>query len=156
MTWLLSSTAVASAVMGGIFFGFSSFIMPALGRIAREEGIHAMQRINIDVYHWSFMGTFFAIPFVSLGLGAYAVYRWGEPWAAYALVGSAVYLVGTFVVTAAGNVPLNEALAVVEPNTKQAAATWSRYLVEWSRWNHVRTAACIVAAGFFFAAARAS
>lgn len=155
MTWVLSTTAVASAVMGGIFYGFSSFIMPALARVAPEEGIHAMQRINVDVYHWSFMGLFFGIPFACLGIGGYAIFRWDEPWAMYALLGSIVYVVGTFVVTAAGNVPLNEALAAVEAPTAEAAATWSRYLVEWTRWNHVRTAACILAAAFLFAAARA-
>lgn len=40
--WLTVIAALASALMGGVFFAFSSFVMPALGRIPPAEGIRAM------------------------------------------------------------------------------------------------------------------
>jgi hypothetical protein len=61
--------------MGGVFFAFSSFVMPALGRIPVAEGIRAMQRINVDVYHWTFMSTFFLTPIACVGIAAYAKER---------------------------------------------------------------------------------
>ena len=156
ISWLLIASALACALMGGIFYAFSSFIMPALGRIAEVEGIHAMQRINIDVYHWTFMGAFFGTPLLTI-VAAVQSFRLGTPEAArYAIAGCVVYLLGNLLVTAAGNVPLNEALAGVSAEGPEATRQWSHYLVAWTRWNHVRTAASVVAAGAFLAALTSS
>ena len=152
MPWLLALTTLACGLMGGTFFAFSSFIMPALGRIPTEQGIHAMQRINIDVYHWTFMGAFLLTPVLCIATAVQA-YRSGSPHAAlFAIVGCLVYVVGNFVVTAGGNVPLNNALAEVDAATVDAARTWSSYLANWTRWNHVRTAASMIAAACYLAA----
>ena len=40
---------LGAAVIGGVFFAFSSFIMKALARIPSPEGIAAMQSINVVV-----------------------------------------------------------------------------------------------------------
>ena len=61
------------------------------------------------------------------------------------LLGGIVYLAGSFLVTIVGNVPLNDALARVDPDTDDANDEWRAYLSAWTRWNHVRTAACLVA-----------
>lgn len=139
------SIAIATAVMAGVFFAFSSFVMTALGNIAPAEGIKAMQRINIDVFCWSFSLLFFGIPLASLGLGVYAVWQWPEPNSVYYLMGGIVYLAGCFGVTAAANVPLNNALARIDPDADSATNEWRRYLARWTRWNHVRTIACLIA-----------
>ncbi|BCG62550.1 MAG: hypothetical protein methR_P0193 [Methyloprofundus sp.] len=139
------SIAIAAAVMAGIFFAFSSFVMTALGNIAPAEGIRAMQRINIDVFCWSFSLLFFGVPLSALGLGIFAVWQWPQPGSGYYLLGSIVYLVGCFGVTAAANVPLNNALARVDPSADNATNEWRGYLVCWTRWNHVRTVACLIA-----------
>lgn len=151
--WLLSVTALACALMGGIFFSFSSFVMPALGRIPAEEAIRAMQRINIDVYHWTFMAAFFATPIVCVLAAANAFSSGNGQVALYAIIGCLVYVVGNFVVTAAGNVPLNKVLAVINADTVDATHEWTRYSIPWTRWNHVRTVASLVAAGAFVLAA---
>lgn len=82
-----------------------------------------MQRINIDVFCWSFSILFFSVSLASLGLGVYAVWHLSQPESVYYLVGSIVYLVGSFLVTVAGNVPLNNALARVDPDAHNAIAT---------------------------------
>lgn len=151
--WLTAAAALACALVGGIFFAFSSFVMPALGRIPPEEAIRAMQRINIDVFHWSFMGAFFGTPLLCIVAAVQGFRSGNERAALYAIAGCAVYLLGTLLVTAAGNVPLNDALARVDANTVDAAREWSRYTVPWTRWNHVRTVAAMVAAGAFVAVA---
>ncbi len=64
----------------------------------------------------------------------------------YLLVGSALYLVGTIVLTIVYHVPRNEALATMEPRGADAESHWRRYLSGWTAWNHVRTVAALAAA----------
>lgn len=137
--------AVASAVMAGVFFAFSSFVMTALGNIQPAEGIRAMQRINIEVLCRSFSLLFFGLPVASVGLGVYALWHLSQPESVYYLLGGIVYLAGSFLVTIVGNVPLNDALARVDPDTDDANDEWRAYLSAWTRWNHVRATACLVA-----------
>ncbi len=41
--------ALGSALVAGVFFAFSTFVMKALGRLQPEQGIAAMQSINVTV-----------------------------------------------------------------------------------------------------------
>jgi hypothetical protein len=41
--------ALGSALIGGLFFAFSAFVMRALGRLPPAGGIAAMQSINVAV-----------------------------------------------------------------------------------------------------------
>jgi uncharacterized membrane protein len=138
--------ALGSGLIAGVFFAFSSFVMPALGRIAPSQGISAMQAINIVVLNPSFLGVFVGTAAACLLLSINAALTWSEPGAALLLGGSALYLVGTFFVTRSFNVPRNDALAAVRADSVEGASYWLRYLVEWSTWNHVRAAAALGAA----------
>ncbi|SVB56547.1 uncharacterized protein METZ01_LOCUS209401 [marine metagenome] len=55
-----------------------------------------------------------------------------------------LYLVGSLLVTAAFNVPLNNALAAANPETLDSEPLWADYLRKWTAWNHVRTIAAIL------------
>ncbi|WP_365743043.1 anthrone oxygenase family protein [Nostoc sp. JL33] len=66
--------------------------------------------------------------------------------AAYLLVGSLIYLIGTVLVTIVFNVPLNDALAIAKPDSTEGANLWAKYLTNWTIWNHVRTIAALAAA----------
>jgi uncharacterized membrane protein len=57
-----------------------------------------------------------------------------------------------FVVTMVFNVPLNDALAAVDPGSPDAAPLWARYLKDWTFWNHVRTITSTAACALFIAA----
>ena len=52
------------------------------------------------------------------------------------------------------NVPLNDALASVDPASGEGAALWERYLDVWVKWNHVRTVAGLGALACFIQALR--
>ena len=134
------------ALVGGIFFAFSSFIMKALARVPSPEGIGAMQSINVVVLNPSFLSVFFGTAVLSLGAGGLSLAGWGRPSASFFLGGAIFYLVGTFLVTVVGNVPLNDQLAAVSATDPGARDVWERYLGRWTMWNHVRTAAAMVAA----------
>ncbi len=137
---------LGSALVGGIFFAFSSFIMKALERVPSAEGIGAMQSINVVVLNPSFLGEFMGTAVVSLAAGGLALAGWGRPFAPFFLGGALFYLVGTFLVTVIGNVPLNDQLAAVSATDPTALDVWEHYLGRWTMWNHVRTAAAMVAA----------
>ena len=151
MTWIGWLTAIASVVLGGVFFAFSSFVMPALANLAPSEGIRAMQRINIDVFCWSFSALFFGLPALHLWLGIYAAMMpVASAW--LWIVGSLVYLGGCLLVTGLGNVPLNNSLAQLNPSEAQSQEQWLVYVQRWTRWNHVRGIACLLAGFCYFAA----
>lgn len=146
-------TAVASAALGGVFFAFSSFIMPALDRIAPAEAMRAMQRINVDVLCRSFFALFFGVPILSLGLTVHAGLAWSEPGSALLLTAGLLNILGSFVVTVVGNVPLNERLAKQSADSTSASTLWSTYSKPWVRWNSLRASANLAAAVLLLAAA---
>jgi len=141
-----TTALLGSALVGGIFFAFSSFIMKALARVPTAEGMVAMQSINVVVLNPSFLGAFVGTAVLSLGAVGLALAGWGRPSAAFFLGGAIFYLVGTFGVTAFGNIPLNNQLAAVPATDPGARDVWEHYLGRWTRWNHVRTAAAMAAA----------
>ncbi len=141
-----TTALLGSALVGGIFFAFSSFIMRALARVPTAEGIVAMQSINVVVLNPSFLGAFIGTAVLSLGAGGLAVAGWGRPSASFFLGGAIFYLVGTFGVTAFGNIPLNNQLAAVSATDPGARDVWEHYLGRWTMCNHVRTAAAMAAA----------
>ena len=137
---------LGSTLVGGIFFAFSSFIMKALAGIPSAEGIGAMQSINVVVINPSFMGAFFGTALLSLVAGGLALAGWGHPSAPFFLGGALFYLMGTILVTMLRNVPLNDQLAAIAATDLGAHEVWEHYLGRWTMWNHVRTAAAMVAA----------
>jgi uncharacterized membrane protein len=152
VTPLTVAAALGCGLVAGIFFAFSAFVMRALGRLRADQGIAAMQAINVAVINPWFFAAFFGTAAVCLVLAVLAALGWGGPDAPYLIAGAALYLVGCILVTLAGNVPLNQALAAVEQDSAAGAELWTRYLSVWTAWNHVRTAASLAAAGAFIVA----
>jgi uncharacterized membrane protein len=140
-------TALGAAVAAGVFFAFSNFVMRALGRIPAAAGIRAMQEINVTVINRWFMTALFGTGVACLALIVVSLADWESSYGPYLLAAGALYVVGTVVVTMALNVPRNEALARVEPDSGEGAGVWDRYLVEWTRWNSVRTVASLATTG---------
>lgn len=137
---------IGSGIVGGVFYAFSSFIMKALARLPSEEGIAAMQSINVVVINPSFLGAFMGTAILSLVLAGLSIKGWGLPSAPWFLAGALFYLVGTFLVTGLGNVPLNDQLAAVSASNSSAIAVWEHYLDRWTLLNTVRTVAATAAA----------
>lgn len=147
-------SALGSGLMAGLFFAFSAFVMTALGRVAPPAGIAVMQSINIAILNPWFAVVFFGTSATSLILAAAALFGTWASGTAYLLAGSLLYLAGSPAVTLAFNVPLNNALAAVDPGSAEGAALWTRYLSTWTAWNHVRTVACLAATASFIVALR--
>jgi uncharacterized membrane protein len=57
-----------------------------------------------------------------------------------------------FLCTVLFNVPLNNALAVVDPASSAVSPVWARYLKNWTCWNHLRTISSTAAMVLYIAA----
>ncbi|PDQ21084.1 hypothetical protein CN311_10740 [Mesorhizobium sanjuanii] len=151
---LIFAAALGSGIVAGVFFAFSSFVMPGLARMPAAGGIAAMNSINVTAVTPMFMTALFGTGLVCLVLAVGAVIGWSQPGSFWLLAGSLIYLVGNLVVTMVFNVPLNNALAAVDPASTNGAAVWTTYLRAWVMWNHVRTITAIAALASFWFAAR--
>lgn len=149
---LLAFAILSYGLLAGVYFAFSAFIMAALDRTGAARAAAAMTSINHVILRSSFMPLFFGSSIASLALAIVALGRWRDDAAPPMLAGALIYLFGMFGVTMLFNVPRNNDLAARDPATPAGEAVWSRYLDEWTRWNHVRTLACTVATGLFIAA----
>jgi uncharacterized membrane protein len=152
---LTLATAIAAGLVGGVFFAFSNFVMKGLGRLRPSEGVAAMQSINITVINPLFMTALFGTGLASLVLIGWGLADLDEPYAGWLIAAGAIYFIGEIATTMGYNVPRNNALARVEPESEEAARVWRTYLVEWTRANHVRTVAGLAACGLLAVALQA-
>jgi len=147
MKLLVLASALGCGLVAGVFFAFSTFIMKALARLPAPQGIAAMQSINIVVINPAFMGALFGTAILCIAL----LITGGGNAAPFARWGAIAYLIGTIGVTMAGNVPLNDRLAKLEPQEESSAAVWQDYVKRWTTWNHVRTGAAFLACAVILA-----
>jgi uncharacterized membrane protein len=149
---LLWFSAIGCGLLAGLYFAFSAFVMTAFDRIGQTQGIAAMNAINVEIVKSLFMPFFLGTTLTSSILAVMAVLRWGEPGTTAMLAAGVLYVLGMFIVTMVFNVPLNDALAAVDPSSTEATSLWKRYLKDWTLWNHVRTIASTAAFALFIAA----
>lgn len=145
--------AVGCGLTAGVLLAFSISVMPALGSRPAPDAISTMQQINVvivsPVFLTAFLGSAGAA--VTAAVGALVS---GAPTRALIVAGALMYVIGCVVVTMAVNVPLNDSLAAVDPNSPAGTDLWSNYLPEWTRWNHARSAAAALACVALTVAAR--
>ena len=131
--------------MGGVFFAFSVFVMAALDRLPPAQAVAAMRAINVAVMTALFMLGFVGTALLCVAVVVVAATGGFTGSVGLAVAGALTYLIGTFGVTAAYNVPRNNRLEQYG-DSSQGVEYWPTYRREWTRANHVRTAAGIGAA----------
>ena len=144
LTALTLLSALGCGLVAGIFFAFSSFIMQALARLPPAHGIAAMQSINVAVINPLFLTVFLGTA-VACVCATIASFVRDAAGAGFVLAGAMLYVVGTLLVTMRCNVPRNDLLARVDPESMEGASAWVGYVASWTAWNHVRTAAAFAA-----------
>ena len=137
--------AIGAGVTGGVYFTFSAFVMTALRKLPTRQGVGAMQAINRAAPTAPFMTVLFGTAAVAAGLVVVGVRRWGQPGAIALVSGAVLFLVST-AITIGFNVPRNDALAKLDPAAADLAASWSRYVSEWTAGNSVRAVTAIAGA----------
>jgi uncharacterized membrane protein len=141
----LTEVAVLAAMLGsglvaGLCFAFASFIMRSFDRLGTRQAVRAMQAINAGILRSTAMPIWFGTALLGLLV---AVTATEQP---IAIAAATLYAIGAILITGLGNVPLNEALDLVDPDAPGAEAAWRHYRVYWGRWNALRTVVCALAA----------
>lgn len=152
MLILCGVSVIASGLVAGVFLTFSDFVMKSLAAAEPAAGIEAMQIINRKVFRTVFMVLLMGMSILSLVMAGYALVSASGAAANWAIAGGGLYIVGVFVVTLVGNVPMNTRLDGMDHKSAEAASYWQTYVPVWSRWNSARTAAAAGSAVCFFVA----
>ncbi|MEO8404869.1 MAG: anthrone oxygenase family protein [Chitinophagaceae bacterium] len=146
-TIILLITAVLTALITGLFYSYSCSVNPGLGNLPDNQYLAAMQSINRailnPVFFASFMGTLILLP-----VCAWMYY--GQPDSnrfTLLLIAALVYAIGTFGVTMACNVPLNDALNAFDLKSATAESLMAqreKFEATWNKWHMVRTVASLI------------
>ena len=137
---------VAGLLAGGVFgffYAWSVTMMRGLTAGDPVSAIVSMNAVNATIMTGWFALLFFGAPIASAVAALLAWLAGNVPAAVWMAAAALLYLVGCFAVTIVVNVPMNDALARVDPRAiADAAAAWRDYAGPWTAWNHLRTAAC--------------
>lgn len=123
---VLLAATLATGLQAGTYYTWACGVMPGLAKVDDRAFVSSMTHVNVAIVNPVFMLTFLGAP--ALAAAAVAVSPAGAR--GWAVAGLALAL-GTVVVTALGNVPLNDALA--------AGGSRADFETSWVRWNLVRT-----------------
>ncbi|MFF6997002.1 DUF1772 domain-containing protein [Streptomyces sp. NPDC008313] len=137
---------LGTGLVAGVFCGFSAFVMRGLATLPPAQGVAAMKAVNVAAVRPPFMALFAGSALLCAVLAVVTFIRWPGDGAVEMLLGSALYLLGSFGVTAAAHVPRNDRLAALAPGAAETADHWRAYVTGWTAWNHVRTVASSAAA----------
>ncbi|MED7929488.1 anthrone oxygenase family protein [Nonomuraea sp. LP-02] len=126
-------TLVLHGLLAGLFYAFSMSVMPGLNAIEPAQAEAAMRSVNRKILNpWLFL-VFLGSPVAALVAGLLA----GGAAAVWFLAAAGVGFAGSFLVTVAVNVPMNNALDA-------GTMRWKDYSRRWTAWNTVRAVASTV------------
>ena len=130
--------------VGGIFGFFYAWVCSTMWGLDAGDpkvAITAMQNMNASVRNPVFFPIFFGTPVVLTIAARVGLLMNRKASALFFALAAVVYVVGAFLPTALINVPMNEALALVEMPLDQDAAEriWQDYSSRWQVWNTIRT-----------------
>lgn len=139
--------AVSTGLVGGVYAAFSTMVMPALRSGPDAEALAVMQRINVHALQPGFMVIFWTSAVAST---ATLVLTWlpgggHDRWTTAA----AILALSGFVITAAINVPRNNAIAGLDPSSAADLRVAGDLLGQWVLANHVRAVASTLALAAF-------
>ncbi|NBE98351.1 DUF1772 domain-containing protein [Nonomuraea sp. KC401] len=132
---MLALPLIALALHGalaGLFYSFSMSVMPALNAIDTAQAEAAMRSINRKILNpWLYL-VFLGSPVAALVAGLLA----DGPAALWFFAAAAVNFAGSFLVTVAINVPMNNAL-------NEGTMPWRDFMRRWTAWNTFRAVASV-------------
>lgn len=134
------SAVVATLTTGlaaGFFYTYEASVTRALAEVDDRTYVQSFQAINETIQNPAFGLVFFgSIPILLVAAGL----QWSAAATtrrAMLALAPALYLVGV-IITATGNVPLNDELAMVDSATPTVAAARADFEDDWNRLNLTR------------------
>jgi uncharacterized membrane protein len=143
---LLLAASLAMALIAGFFYAYDCSVMLGLAQLDAEGFVRTMQAINATVRNPYFAFSFFGALALTVATVLLYLPSWRAPAAKLVILALVAYAIGGFGVTMAINVPMNNALAGVDPaGASDLGAARRAYEGPWVSWNRVRTAASTAA-----------
>lgn len=143
-----------TGLSAGLFYAWAVSVIPGTRRVVDLTYLETMQSINRAILNPAFFLIFFG-SLLLLIVSTVQQYQSGSTF--WLLLAAALtYLIGTFGVTAFGNVPLNNALDVLELgelSQEIIASTRKNYEVKWNRLHTIRTVFSVLSFVFSLVAA---
>ena len=133
---------VCVGLMSGLFFSYTCSVMPGLSRLDDFQYLSSLQSINRAIQNPVFFIVFFGV-LITLPIATYLKYS--QPVSAsfwFLLAATIIYYLGAFLVTAIGNIPLNNSLDRIELATATKESLLSQRKIfegKWTSLNLIRT-----------------
>jgi uncharacterized membrane protein len=135
------TAAIGAGIAAGVYFAFSTFVMPGLRKLSHSQAISAFNGINKAApQNPLLMLVLFGTGVLCVLLIISGFQHRDNPAAVWQIVGAALYLVSVLILIAY-HIPHNDQLMKVDPNGAGAGSTWSHFYSAWMAWNHARTLA---------------
>ncbi len=143
----LIGAVVLTGLSAGLFYAWQVSVIPGTAKVGNNTYLETMQSINRAILNPAFFIVFFG-SLITLSIAS--VYEFNTSKLVFALFlgASITYLVGTFGVTALGNVPLNNQLDVInlgEMDSQKLADFKTLYESRWNRLHLIRTIFSVLA-----------
>jgi len=136
----LFAAIMLTGLSAGLFYAWSVSVIPGTRKVLDFTYLQTMQSINREILNPAFFLIFFG-SLLLLVISTIQQFQSGKTfW--ILLVAALTYLIGTFGVTAFGNVPLNNSLDVLQLsdlNPDQITKLRLRYEIKWNRLHTIRT-----------------
>src|SRR5262245_19821798 len=107
---LLLAATVATGLQAGTYYTWASGVMPGLARVDDRTFVPALQPRNVAIVNPVFLASFLGAPVLAVA-AVVASDGAARPW----VIAGAGLAVATIAISAAGNIPLNNALDAAGP-----------------------------------------
>ncbi len=139
---MLIAATITTGLVAGLLFGFACAVMPGLHRVDDAGFVAVMQSINRSILSGWFLLCFVGAPLLTVA--ALAIDIVGDRAGVLAIATAVALTALSYLITAAVNVPLNNALDASTADPAQARALFEG---RWVRWHIARTLASTGAFG---------
>ncbi len=127
---------VLTGLSAGLFYAWEVSVIPGTKRIQDITYVETMQSINRAIINPAFMLVFLGTFFTQL----FSLYQYrGTSVCVVILIATLIYLAGTLLVTIFGNVPLNDALDVLQIDKLSTSELHYQRTFYESKWNVFHT-----------------
>jgi uncharacterized membrane protein len=136
----LFTAIMLTGLSAGLFYAWMVSVIPGTRKVVDITYLESMQSINRAILNPAFFLIFFGSP---LALAISTIQQFNSGISFWLLLAATlIYMFGTFGVTALGNVPLNDALDVLdlaELGESKIAEFRKSYEQKWNRLHLIRT-----------------
>lgn len=136
-----------TGLSAGLFYAWAVSVIPGTLKSADMTYLETMQSINKEILNPWFYAIFFGA-LISLMISTLIHFQVTHKIIFWTLLAATVCYIGTFGVTAFGNVPLNDELEALDllTLTEEKTKTFRKYYeVKWNRLHLIRTIFSVIA-----------